>query len=147
MSWAMALNSITRLRLGSIFTLPAFLADAQASANQAARSPGFIAGALLPEGRLVFWTRTAWESEAAMKAYRDSDAHRAVMPKLIDWCDEAAVTHWEGDVVTDWAEIYARMSAQGRLSRIRKPTRAHQQRVFAPMRRWVPEQAIRKQSA
>ncbi|MGQ0532001.1 MAG: antibiotic biosynthesis monooxygenase family protein [Caulobacteraceae bacterium] len=142
----MAFNSITRLRLRSLLTLPRFLADAQASANQAARSPGFIAGAMLPEGRLVFWTRTGWDSETAMKAYRDSDAHRAVMPKLIDWCDEAAVLHWDGDVASDWTEIYVRMSAQGRLSRVRKPTKAHQQRLFAPMRRWAPEQPIKKQT-
>lgn len=143
----MALNSITRLRLRSFFTLPQFLADARASADQAARATGFIAGALLLEGRLVFWTRTAWESIDTMKVYRDSEAHRAVMPKLIDWCDEAAVAHWEGEVITDWSAIYTRMAAEGRLSRVRKPTPAHQAKQFAPMKRWAPEQVITKVAA
>jgi hypothetical protein len=138
----MAFNSITRLRLRSFFTLPAFLRDAQASANQAGRSTGFISGALLPEGRMVFWTRTAWESEEAMKAYRDSEAHRAVMPKLVDWCDEASVAHWQGEPVSDWGEIYQRMLAEGRLSRVRRPTEAHKAKRFAPIRRWAPEQVI-----
>lgn len=142
----MPFNSITRLRLHSIFTLPAFLAHAQAANDQAARSAGFITGALLPEGRLVFWTRSAWEDEAAMKAFRDSDAHRAVMPKLIDWCDEASVAHWEGEPTVDWDEIYVRMKGEGRSSRVRRPTMAHQEKRFAPMRRWAPEQVIRRRA-
>ena len=140
----MAFNSITRLRLRSVFTLPAFLGDARASAEQAGRSAGFISGAILLEGRMVSWTRTAWESEEAMKAYRDSDVHRAVMPKLIDWCDEASVAHWVGEPVSDWDEIYRRMSAEGRLSRVRHPTEAHTAKRFAPQRRWLPEQPIKR---
>ena len=142
----MAFNSITRLRLRSFFTLPAFLRDARASADEAGRSAGFISGALLLEGRMVFWTRTAWESEDAMKAYRDSAVHKAVMPKLMDWCDEASVAHWEGEPVSDWAEIYARMAASGRLSRVRHPTQAHTAKRFSPQKRWVPEQPIVKVS-
>ena len=140
----MAFNSITRLRLRSFFTLPAFLREAQASAAQAGRSAGFISGALLVEGRMVFWTRTAWEGEDAMKAYRDAAAHRTVMPKLVDWCDEAAVAHWEGEPVSDWDAIYARMAAEGRSSRVRRPTAAHMAKQFSPLKRWAPEQPIVK---
>jgi hypothetical protein len=140
----MSFNSITRLRLRSLFTLPAFLGEARASAEQAARSPGFISGALLLEGRLVFWTRTAWDNEDAMKAYRDSEVHRAVMPKLIDWCDEASVAHWEGEPVSDWNEIYTRMCTDGRSSRVRHPTEAHKAKRFSPLKRWAPEQPIIK---
>jgi len=138
-----AFNSITRLRLRSFFTLPAFLREAAASAREAAAAPGFIGGALLLEGRLVFWTRTAWASEEAMKAYRDSGAHRAVMPKLMRWCDEASVAHWQGEAESDWDAIYARMAREGRLTRVLRPTNAHQQKRFSPMRRWSPEQTIR----
>jgi hypothetical protein len=81
-----------------------------------------------------------------MKAYRDSAAHRTVMPKLIDWCDEAAVAHWDGEVATDWNEIYARLIAGGRSSRVRKPTEAHKAKRFAPLKRWVPGQPIVKAS-
>jgi hypothetical protein len=77
-----------------------------------------------------------------MKAFRDSAAHRAVMPKLIDWCDEASVAHWEGEVASDWNEIYRRMVEVGRTSRVRRPTAAHQQKRFSPMKRWMPENPI-----
>jgi hypothetical protein len=135
----MPFNSITRLRLRSVFTLAAFFRAAQRSALQAGRSAGFISGALLLEGRLVFWTRTAWESADAMKAYRDSDAHRGVMPRLVDWCDEASVAHWEGEAVSDCNEIHARMAPDGRASRVLKPTPAHQAKTLASLKRWGPE--------
>jgi hypothetical protein len=139
----MAFNSITRLRLRSVFTLSAFARETRAIAAQAAAAEGFLGGAVLAEGWMVFWTRTAWVSEAAMKAFRDTDAHRASMPKLIDWCNEAMVAHWEGDPEADWSNIHARMSQQGRKSKVRNPSRAHEQRSIAAMRRWSPEQPIR----
>ena len=83
----MAFNSITRLRLRSFFTLPAFLREAQASAAQAGRSAGFISGALLAEGRMVFWTRTAWESEDAMKALRVAPSERLYRGSIVRGID------------------------------------------------------------
>jgi hypothetical protein len=138
----MAHNSITRLRLRSLFTLYAFVRAARAISAQAAAAPGFLEGALLAEGRLVFWTRTAWESQAAMTGFRDSGAHRAIMPKLLDWCDEASVAHWQGEPARDWDAIAARMAAEGRASRVAHPSKAHRARRFAPLRRWSPEQPI-----
>ncbi|MDX2273976.1 MAG: antibiotic biosynthesis monooxygenase [Hyphomonadaceae bacterium] len=135
-------NSITRLRLRSIFTLAAFAQETRAIAAQTAAAPGFIEGAVLAEGRLVFWTRSVWESEAAMKAFRDSGPHRAAMPKLMAWCDEASVAHWQGEAERDWSAIYARMAAEGRASRVAHPSKAHQARRYAKMWRWSPEQRI-----
>jgi hypothetical protein len=140
----MPFNSLTRLRLHSIFTLAAFVRDVRASSAQLAQAPGFIEGAVLAEGRLVFWTRSAWESEATMKAYRDSGAHRAAMPKLLDWCDEACVAHWEGEIERDWSALCTRMVETKRMSKVRRPTKAHQEKRFARMLRWSPEQPIRQ---
>lgn len=139
----MAFNSITRLRLRSVFTLSAFARETRAIAAQCASAPGFLGGGILAEGWMVFWTRTSWESEAAMKAFRDSDAHRTSMPKLLDWCNEAMVAHWEGEPERDWSNIHARMAQQGRKSKVRNPNHAHEQRYIAAMRRWSPEQPIR----
>jgi hypothetical protein len=136
-------NSITRLRLRSLFTLAAFARETRAIAAQCSASPGFVGGAVLAEGRLVFWTRSAWESADAMKAFRDSGVHRDVMPKLMMWCDEASVAQWQGEIETDWNAIYARMVEHGRLSRVKNPTKAHEAKQFSPMRRWSPEQPIR----
>lgn len=135
-------NSITRLRLRSIFTLLDFTHATREIAAQCGASPGFLSGAVLAEGRLVFWTRSAWESADAMKAFRDGGVHREVMPKLMNWCDEASVAQWQGEIETDWDAIYARMMADGRSSRVKRPTKAHQEKRFARMRRWAPEQAI-----
>jgi hypothetical protein len=135
-------NSITRLRLRSFFTLPAFLNAAQRINTQLAGAPGFLGGATLPEGRMVFWTRSAWTDADAMKAFRDSGAHRDVMPKLKDWCDEASIAQWQGEAETDWEAIYARMVSDGRSSRVRRPTEAHMQKRFSPIKRWAPEQVI-----
>ena len=131
----MAFNSITRLRLRKLTTPPAFMREVEAILTQTRASAGFLGGALGIEGLMVAWTRTAWESEAAMKAFRDSGAHQVSMPKLIDWCDEACVAHWEGDVETDWAAIHARLARD-------LPTEAHQQKRIAPLRRWVPEHVV-----
>jgi hypothetical protein len=119
-----------------------FARETRAIAAQAAAAPGFISGAVLAEGRLVFWTRTAWANAEAMKAFRDAGAHRASMPKLMEWCDEAAVAQWEGAPEMDWNAIYARMVEQGRLSRVKRPTPAHNEKRFARMARWSPEQKI-----
>lgn len=42
----------------------------------------------------TFWTITAWENAETMNTFRTSGAHLAVMPKLLNWCDEASVVHW-----------------------------------------------------
>jgi hypothetical protein len=135
-------NSITRLRLRSIFTLGVFARETRAISQQAAQSSGFIEGAILAEGRLVFWTRTVWADIDAMKAFRDADPHRASMPKLMDWCDEASVLQWQGEAERDWVAIYARMTAEGRSSRVKRPTQAHQEKRYSKMLRWSPEQKV-----
>jgi hypothetical protein len=139
----MAFNSLTRLRLRSIFTLAEFARSARAATAQMAKAPGFIDGAVLAEGRLVFWTRSVWQDEAAMKAFRGADAHGEVMPKLLDWCDEACVAHWEGEAEKDWDALYARMARDKRLSKVRKPTKAQREGRIAKMWRWSPEQPVR----
>ena len=143
----MPFNSLTRLRLRSIFTLSAFAKAARQSSMQMARAPGFIEGAILAEGRLVFWTRSSWESEAAMKAFRAAGAHGVVMPKLMDWCDEACVAHWEGAPEKDWDALYARMVAKKRMSKVRKPSKAQQEARFAKLVRWSPEQPVKPTKA
>ncbi len=74
----------------------------------------------------AFWTVTAWEDEAAMRSFRGSGAHMKAMPKLLDWCDEASVAHWEqeGAELPLWSEAHRRMVAEGRLSKVRRPSAA-----------------------
>lgn len=118
--------SVTRLRLRSIFYLPQFLWHTLKSQRQVVRARGFLSGRLLRDSGNVYWTVTAWEDEAAMRAYRSTGAHGSAMPKLLDWCDEAAVAHWTQPQaeLPDWAEAHRRMMSEGRTSKVRKPSAA-----------------------
>src|SRR5215471_12766517 len=107
----MPLVSITRLRVRSIRYLPEFLFRALASVRQARRSSGCLGADVRREVQLIFWTRTLWQDEQSMRAFMTTGAHRAVMPKILDWCDEASVTHWqqESDAPPDWPTAKSKM--------------------------------------
>ncbi len=126
------LASVTRLRVRSLRYLPAFLWQTFLSQRQVVRAAGFSGGKLLIDRRRTFWTLTLWQDERAMKAFRGSAAHAKVMPRLAEWCDEAAYAHWtrDGDSVPDWQEAYGRLVAEGKLSRVAHPSREHSARQF-----------------
>jgi heme-degrading monooxygenase HmoA len=123
----MAFISITRLRVRSVRYLPQFLWLTFLSHRQAKRSSGCLAVKILRDAGNAYWTSTAWADEAAMRAYISSGAHRRVMPKLKDWCDEAYVTHWEQEsaVLPGWQEAHRRMTENGRRSKVNNPSQAH----------------------
>ena len=75
----------------------------------------------------VYWTLTVWRDTAAMKAFMTSGAHLKAMPKLLEWCDEAAVSHWqqESEALPRWAEAEEHLAREGRLSKVRNPSPAH----------------------
>jgi hypothetical protein len=59
-----------------------------------------------------------------MNAYRITAPHRNAMPKLLEWCDEAAVAHWsqESAELPDWDTAERRMADSGRLSKVNHPS-------------------------
>jgi hypothetical protein len=128
--------SVTRLRIRSPLFMPGFAWLAFRSVEQTRRAAGFLGGRLLPDADRTFWTLTAWTDAEAMRAFMTAGPHRAAMPRLVDWCDEASVAHWtqDSDALPDWAEADARMRREGRPSRLRKPGPHHQDLSFAPPR-------------
>lgn len=123
----MVFVSVTRLRLRRLRLLPAMLLHARRSRHQVRLAPGFRGGGVMIDRVLTFWTLTAWDDEASMRGYMTSGPHRAAMPRLLDWCDEASVAHWsqaEPEPPT-WEEADRQMRAQGRASRVRHPSPAH----------------------
>jgi hypothetical protein len=86
--------SITRLRVRSWRYLPLFLLQSVRAARQAKGAPGNLSVSLLRDAEFAFWTRTVWNDETAMRGFMLSGTHRRVMPRLLQWCDEAAVAHW-----------------------------------------------------
>jgi hypothetical protein len=128
------LVSVTRLRLRSPLFLPGFALQAWRTQRQVRSSPGFLAGALLPDRRRTFWTMSVWESPEAMQAYVQGGAHRTAMPRLVAWCDEASVVHWSQDAAAlpAWSEAERRMRETGRASKVRHPSAQQQALAFAP---------------
>lgn len=83
---------------------------------------------LLRDSDRTFWTRTVWTTESAMKAFMLAGAHRQAMRKLLEWCDEASLVHWEqpDNREPDWTEAHERLQAQGRRSKVNHPSAAHE---------------------
>lgn len=132
----MVFVSATRLRVGSVFNLRAFFRANEASIKQLLQTEGFIAGAELPDWGLVFWTITLWGDEAAMRSFRNSEAHRKAMQKLPDWCSEASYTHWQQEEATlpDWDVIYNKMMSEGKLTKVRKPSKRQLTKDYPPVK-------------
>jgi len=106
--------------------LPAFLLGSLRSAREAKNAPGNLAVSVLSDSHVAFWTRTLWTDERSMRAFMFLPAHRAVMPKLLQWCDEAAVTHWLAETLEppSWQEVHRRLQSEGRTSRVVHPSAA-----------------------
>jgi hypothetical protein len=137
---AMPLASITRLRVRAVRYLPIFSFNALRAARQAKAASGNLAVSLLADANFAFWTRTLWQDEAAMRAFMVSGAHRKMMPRLLEWCDEASVAHWTQDSreIPSWLEAHRRMRAEGRRSKVNHPSDA-QQRFEIPVPRTTAE--------
>lgn len=123
----MPLASITRLRVRSLRFSPSLLWLAFRSLRQARASDGcFKADVRTIRGR-IFWTKTVWRDEPAMRAFMMSGAHEIALRKLPHWCDEASLVHWEetSPELPDWSEAEKKLRASGRTSRVRHPSPAH----------------------
>ena len=130
----MPIVSVTRLRVRSWQYLPAFLISSLRIGGQAKKAPGNLAVKILQDRRKTFWTCTAWESEADMRAFMLAPPHGPAMRKLLGWCDEAALVHWSqpGAELPAWTEAHARMQREGRTSKVNHPSEAHRNFVIAP---------------
>ncbi|GJD57345.1 DUF3291 domain-containing protein [Methylobacterium dankookense] len=128
--------SVTRLRIRSIRFLPAFALHAVRTARQVRGAPGYRGGAILRDRDWTFWTLTAWDRIESMRGYMGAGAHRAAMPHLQHWCDEASVVHWDRDEagLPAWPEADKRMRDSGRTSRVRHPSPRHDTLSYRPPR-------------
>jgi hypothetical protein len=116
--------SLTRLRVRSWRFLPFFFLHAFRTSNQAKSAEGNLSVSVLREGLFIFWTRTTWTAESAMKSYMISGAHGKAMRHLLHWCDEAAVAHWiqDSEELPSWEESHRRMQDSGRPSKVNHPS-------------------------
>jgi hypothetical protein len=116
--------------------LPAFLINVFRSARQAKAASGNLAVSLLSDARFTFWTRTVWNDEQSMRAFMTAGAHRIVMPRLLQWCDEASVAHWLQDSLEppSWQEAQRRLQNEGRRSKVNHPSGAQLRFEIPPPR-------------
>jgi quinol monooxygenase YgiN len=130
----MTVLAVTRLSVRSLRFLPGFIWHAVRSERQARNAEGCLAADVRREKLLVFWTRTVWRDDAAMRTYMISGAHKKVMPKLQYWCNEASLVHWSDTAgqLPDWNLAQERLQRDGRVSRVRYPSAAQTQGITVP---------------
>jgi hypothetical protein len=124
----MAFLSMTRLRVKSIWLLPKFILENSGVINQLRSSKGFKAGKTLLDPSLAAWTVTLWENEAAMRAFFGSGAHRASLPKLSFYADEASSGHMDfaETELPDWNFVYEKLSTIGKFTiPLQSPSQNH----------------------
>jgi heme-degrading monooxygenase HmoA len=123
----MTFVSLTRLRIRSFRFVPLFALHTWRSLRQIRRARGFQTGAILADRGWTFWTMTVWDSEESMRQFMISGPHKAAMPHLVEWCDEASVAHWTQSEtgVPSWIEADRRMREGGRSSKVRNPSPRH----------------------
>jgi hypothetical protein len=99
-------------------------------------APGFQFGALLPDSNWAFWTMTAWDTQENMRRFMTTDSHKAAMPHLLHWCDEASVAHWEqaDNSLLSWTEADKRMREEGRVSKVLNPSPQHASLSYRALR-------------
>lgn len=128
--------SLTRLRVRSVRFLPQFLVYVLRTVRQVRRAPGFSGGAVLADRQWTFWTLTAWSTQEDMRHYMTTGAHKSAMPRLLGWCDEASVAHWDQpeETLPSWEEANQRMRSTGRSSKVRNPSLQHATLTYAAPR-------------
>jgi hypothetical protein len=132
--------SVTRLRVRSWRYLAGFIVQSLRSARQAKAAAGSLSVCILRDADLAFWTRTVWSGEAAMRAFMRAAPHRDAMPRLPEWCDEAAVVHWSEDALKppSWPACHGRLQREGRPSQVNHPSQS-QRRFEIPAPRTTVE--------
>jgi hypothetical protein len=120
--------SVTRLHLRSWRFFPSFALYTFRSTRQVKGSAGFLAGVLAGDARRGSWTITLWESDAQMRAFRNSGPHRQAMVRLLAWCDEASFVHWDTEhaALPTMEDAFQRLRDTGRTSKVYHPSAAHQ---------------------
>jgi hypothetical protein len=135
----MAFISVTRLRIRSMRFLPGFALHTYRSLKQVKHANGFEGGAVLFDRSWTFWTMTAWNSNESMRRYMTTGSHKIVMPRLLDWCDEAGVVHWDqpDTGLPSWNAADQRMRKDGRTSKVHNPSPQHATLNYRPPRTTV----------
>jgi hypothetical protein len=102
--------------------------------RQAKDSQRNLAASVLRDADKTFWTRTVWTTESPMRSFMLAGSHRQVMRRLLEWCDEAALVHWEQETAQepDWQEAHRKLQVDGRRSKVNHPSPSHESFQIRP---------------
>ncbi len=126
--------SVTRLRVRSIRFMLQFFRANEASIKAIRKSDGYLGGKELVDKSFTFWTVTVWDSDKAMKFFRNNDPHKTAMRNLPEWCNEGSYIHWlqESSEIPGWDILYSRMIAEGKLTKVKHPSLRHLDMSYPP---------------
>jgi quinol monooxygenase YgiN len=118
--------SVTRLRLRNFWFLFPLAWRTSRCNKQIRAADGCLSSDVRGGPNKVFWTKSVWRDQAAMRAFMSSGAHLKAMPKLKHWCDEASAGHWsQDDTNVSWTEAEAGLARTGWVSKVSHPSPAH----------------------
>jgi hypothetical protein len=117
---------VTRLRLRDPALLDEFFTDAVAAIEQAMKSEGNLGADALADANN--------EERHLMRAFVDSEPHRAISARLDHYCDEATFVDWEqaSPDLPDWQTSWRHLTADGLTAQLTRPSAANQTRDFPP---------------
>ncbi|MFC5751189.1 DUF3291 domain-containing protein [Actinomadura rugatobispora] len=105
----------SRLEVRSLRHVPGFLAASLVLWRQARGAPGAVGVGLRAWPlRRTFWTVSAWEDEAAIRAYAGTEPHRSTMRRKRAVMRESDFVFWNvpaGDLPVSWEEVERRIAA------------------------------------
>jgi hypothetical protein len=104
----------SRFELNSAWRSPAFLWHALRIRRQAHHSAGLLGVSLraYPVAG-VYWTLSAWTSEAALREFAATNPHRTIMKRLRPWTKSATFRFWTTDELVPtrlWSDTEARIN-------------------------------------
>ena len=140
--------SVTRLRVRSVWFLPKFFMANEASIKSIVKIDGFIAGKELVDKGLTFWTVTLWQSDQAMKYFRNNDPHKMAMRNLPHWCNEASYAHWqqEDEIIPAWPDLYKKFVEELKITKVKHPSPQQEAKQY-PAPKWTKTERPFKRQA
>ena len=107
--------TITRLPLARHIRIPAVMRQTVRIVRALARADGLVGYSLKADlVRKTFWTVSAWESDAALRAFASSDVHRTAMRRVGPHMAEPQIETLSvtgRELPLPWADIRGRLDA------------------------------------
>jgi hypothetical protein len=128
----MAVMVVTRLRLKDPALLDEFFTDAVAAIEQAQHFQGNLGADALADADNAWWSVSAWQERAPMRAFVSSEPHQTILTRLDHYCDEATFVDWEQEdaALPDWQTCWRHLTADGKVAHLSQPSAEHPTRAF-----------------